>query len=157
MATIINGEFSGAGLQFAVVASRFNDTIVERLLGGCLDALERHGAKDILIVKVPGAWEIPLVAKRLAVSGKYAGVICLGAVVRGSTPHFDYVCAEVSKGVAHAASDTGIPVIFGVLTTNTFDEAVDRSGGKSGNKGFDAAMGALEMANVQKQLTIHGL
>lgn len=142
------------GLKFGIVAARFNDFITSKLLDGALDALQRHGATedDIEIVKVPGAYEIPLVAKKLAQSKKYHAVICLGAVIRGATPHFEYISAEVSKGVAAASLETGLPVIFGVLTTDTIEQAVERAGAKSGNKGWDAALSAIEMANVMKQL-----
>lgn len=142
------------GLKFGIVAARFNDFITSKLLDGALDALQRHGATegDIEIVKVPGAYEIPLVAKKLAQSKKYHAVICLGAVIRGATPHFEYISAEVSKGVAVASLETGVPVIFGVLTTDTIEQAVERAGTKSGNKGWDAALSAIEMANVMKQL-----
>lgn len=142
------------GLKFGIVAARFNDFITSKLLDGALDALQRHGATegDIEVVKVPGAYEIPLVAKKLAQSKKYHAVICLGAVIRGATPHFEYISAEVSKGVAAASLEAGLPVIFGVLTTDTIEQAVERAGTKSGNKGWDAALSAIEMANVMKQL-----
>lgn len=151
---VIQGELQAAGLKFAIVVSRFNDFITGRLLDGAADALLRHGAKDgdIEVVKVPGAFEIPLMAKRLAAKGSYDAVICLGTVIRGATPHFDYVAAEVSKGVASASLDTGVPIAFGVLTTDTIEQAVERAGTKSGNKGFDAAMTAIEMAQVMKKL-----
>lgn len=142
------------GLKFGIVAARFNDFITSKLLDGALDALQRHGVADgdIEIVKVPGAYEIPLTAKMLAQSKKYHAVICLGAVIRGATPHFEYVSAEVSKGVAAASLESGVPVIFGVLTTDTIEQAVERAGTKSGNKGWDAALSAIEMANIMKQL-----
>ncbi|MGE4318071.1 MAG: 6,7-dimethyl-8-ribityllumazine synthase [Deferribacterales bacterium] len=146
------GIYSGKGLKFAVVAARFNDFISNSLIGGAVDALVRHETKqsDVDVYKVPGAFEIPLMAKKLADTGKYDAVITLGAVIRGSTPHFDYVSAEVSKGVAKVSLDSGIPVIFGVLTTDTIEQAVERAGTKHGNKGAEAAMSALEMVNVLK-------
>jgi len=155
MAKIIQGDLSGKGLRVGIVAARFNDFITSRLLEGALDGLQRHGVteNDIEIVKVPGSYEIPLVAKIMAQSKKYHAVICLGAVIRGATPHFEYVSAEVSKGVATVSMDMGVPVIFGVLTTDTIEQAIERAGTKSGNKGWDAAMSAIEMANVVKQLT----
>jgi len=154
MPKMIQGDMTAKGLKFAIVAARFNDFITSKLLDGALDALQRHGAADgdIEIVKVPGAYEIPLAAKKLAQSKKYHAVICLGAVIRGATPHFEYICAEVSKGVAAAALEAGLPVIFGVLTTDTIEQAVERAGTKSGNKGWDAALSAIEMANVMRQL-----
>ena len=154
MAKIIQGDLSGKGLKFGIVAARFNDFITSRLLDGALDALQRHGVADgdIDIIKVPGAYEIPLTAKMLAQSKKYHAVICLGAVIRGATPHFEYVSAEVSKGVAAVSMESGLPVIFGVLTTDTIEQAIERAGTKSGNKGWDAALSAIEMANVMKQM-----
>jgi 6,7-dimethyl-8-ribityllumazine synthase len=154
MPKTIQGDLSAKGLKFGIVASRFNDFITARLLDGAMDALLRHGASesDIEIVRVPGSFEIPLAAKKLAGSGKYHAVICLGAVIRGATPHFDYVSAEVSKGVAAASMETGLPVIFGVLTTDTIEQAIERAGSKGGNKGWDAALSAVEMANVMRQL-----
>ena len=151
---VIQGELQAAGLKFAIVVSRFNDFITGKLLDGAVDALVRHGAKDedIDVVKVPGAFEIPLAAKKVAQKGSYDAVICLGTVIRGATPHFDYVAAEVSKGVASASLDTGVPIAFGVLTTDTIEQAVERAGTKSGNKGFDAAVTAIEMAQVFKKL-----
>jgi 6,7-dimethyl-8-ribityllumazine synthase len=149
MVKILEGQLIAKGKRFGIVVSRFNDFITEKLLGGALDALTRTGAKenDIQIIKVPGAFEIPLAAKKAAQTGRYDAVICLGAVIRGATPHFDYVCAEVSKGVAQVGLDFGLPVIFGVLTTDTVEQAIDRAGTKSGNKGWHAAMSAVEMAN----------
>ncbi len=154
MAKIIQGDLSGKGLRIGVVAARFNDFITAKLLEGALDGLQRHGVdeNDIEVVKVPGSYEIPLVAKMMAQSKKYHAVICLGAVIRGATPHFEYVSAEVSKGVAAVSMDSGVPVIFGVLTTDTIEQAIERAGTKSGNKGWDAAISAVEMANVVKQL-----
>ena len=151
---VIQGELQATGLKFVIVVSRFNDFITGKLLDGAVDALVRHGAKDedIDVVKVPGAFEIPLAAKKVAQKGSYDAVICLGTVIRGATPHFDYVAAEVSKGVASASLDTGVPIAFGVLTTDTIEQAVERAGTKSGNKGFDAAVTAIEMAQVFKKL-----
>jgi 6,7-dimethyl-8-ribityllumazine synthase len=154
MAKVIEGQLSAAGLRFAVVVSRFNSFITERLLGGAMDALTRSGAgADMVdVVKVPGSWEVPLVAGELARQHRYDAVICLACVIRGETPHFDYVAAEAAKGVAHVAAETGVPVAFGVLTTNTLEQAIDRAGAKGGNKGFDAAMTAIEMANLLRTL-----
>src|SRR3954451_16663142 len=154
MPTIIEGQLSAAGLRFAVIVSRFNAFITERLLGGALDALTRTGAnpEQIDIVKVPGSWEVPVVAGELARSRRYDAIICLSAVIRGETPHFDYVASEAAKGIAHVSADTGVPVAFGVLTTNTLEQAIDRAGAKSGNKGCDAAMTAIEMANLLRTL-----
>jgi len=151
---VIQGELQAKGLKFAVIVSRFNDFITGKLLEGAVDALVRHGAKeeDIDVIKVPGAFEIPLAARKVASKGSYNALICLGTVIRGATPHFDYVAAEVSKGVATASMETGVPMAFGVLTTDTIEQAVERAGTKSGNKGFDAAMTAIEMAQVFKKL-----
>jgi 6,7-dimethyl-8-ribityllumazine synthase len=151
---ILEGELQAKGLKFAVAVSRFNEFITSKLLDGTVDALTRHGAKrdDIVVVRVPGSFEIPLVAKKLAASGAYHAVICLGTVIRGATPHFDYVAAEVSKGVAQASLETGVPIAFGVLTTDSIEQAVERAGTKSGNKGWDAACSAIEMAQVLKKL-----
>lgn len=142
------------GARFAIVASRFNDFIVARLLDGAIDALVRHGvpAARITVVKVPGAWEIPLACQRLAKSSRFDGIVATGCVIRGSTPHFDYVAAEVSKGVAHASLETGVPIAFGVLTTDSIEQAVERAGTKAGNKGFDAAMTALEMVSLARAI-----
>ncbi len=154
MLKVVQGELTGKGLKFGLVAARFNDFITSRLLDGAVDALQRHGVTDgdIDIVKVPGSYEIPLAAKVLAQSKKYNAIICLGAVIRGATPHFEYVSAEVSKGVAAVSMESGIPVIFGVLTTDTIEQAIERAGTKSGNKGWDAALSAIEMANVMRQI-----
>ena len=151
---VIQGELQAKGLKFAIIVSRFNDFITGKLLDGAVDALMRHGAReeDVDVVKVPGAFEIPLAAKKVAEKGAYNAVICLGTVIRGATPHFDYVAAEVSKGVAAVSLDTGVPIAFGVLTTDTIEQAVERAGTKSGNKGFDAAVTAIEMAQVFKKL-----
>ena len=150
MAKVIEGKLTAKGVTFGIVVSRFNDFINNRLLDGALDALNRHGAEDknILIVKVPGSFEIPLMAKKLADSGNYNAVICLGAVIRGATPHFEYVSAEVTKGIANVTLDTGVPVSFGILTTDNIEQAIERAGTKSGNKGWDAALSAIEMVNV---------
>ncbi len=147
-----DAKLDATGLRVGIVVSRFNGFIAERLLEGALDALVRHGAadSDITVVRVPGAFEIPLVAQKLAAGGTYDAVICLGAVIRGATPHFDYVAAEVSKGVAQVSLKTGVPVAFGVLTTDSIEQAVERAGTKAGNKGFDAAMTAIETANLLK-------
>lgn len=151
---IVEGKLTAEGFRFAIVNARFNEFITNKLLGGAIDALRRHGAseEDITVAWVPGAFEIPLVAGKLAKSGKYDAVICLGAVIRGSTPHFDYVCSEVTKGVAHVGMETGIPTIFGVLTTESIEQAIERAGTKAGNKGFDAAVSAIEMINLLKNL-----
>ncbi|NEU04127.1 MULTISPECIES: 6,7-dimethyl-8-ribityllumazine synthase [Clostridium] len=149
---ILQGDLIGKGLKFAIIVGRFNEFIGSKLLSGAVDGLKRHGVKeeDIDIAWVPGAFEIPLIAKKLANNEKYDGVLCLGAVIKGATPHFDYVCSEVSKGVATVSLETSKPVIFGVLTTNSIEEAIERAGTKSGNKGFDAAVTAIEMANLMK-------
>src|ERR1700744_6327678 len=154
MSKVIEGQLTATGLRFAIIVSRFNSFITERLLAGANDALQRSGAAAdaVDIIKVPGSWEIPLVAGEVARQHRYDAIICLSAVIRGETPHFDYVAAEAAKGVAHAAVETGVPVAFGVLTTNTLDQAIDRAGAKGGNKGFDAAMTAIEMANLLRAL-----
>ncbi len=148
------GKLNADGLKFGIVIGRFNEFISSKLLGGAIDGLIRHGAEesDIETVWVPGAFEIPLLAQKMANSKKYDAVICLGAVIRGSTPHFDYVSNEVSKGIAKVSLDTGLPVIFGVLTTDTIEQAIERSGTKSGNKGYDAAETAIELANLMKMI-----
>ena len=150
----VEGDFNATGMKIALVVGRFNHFISDRLVEGALDALVRHGAKedDLAIVRVPGAFEIPLAAKRVAATGKYDGIVCLGAVIRGSTPHFDYVAAEVSKGVASVSLDAGCPIAFGVLTTDSIEQAVERAGTKAGNKGSEAALVAIEMVNLLKQL-----
>jgi 6,7-dimethyl-8-ribityllumazine synthase len=152
MPNIIEAGLVAQGKRFGIIASRFNDFITDRLVGGAVDALTRSGAKDadIDIVKVPGAFEIPLVAQKLARNKKYHAIICLGAVIRGATPHFDYVCAEASKGIAHASMESGIPIIFGILTTDTIEQAIERAGTKAGNKGWSAAVAAIEMANLME-------
>jgi 6,7-dimethyl-8-ribityllumazine synthase len=148
------GHLVAAGLKFAIVVARFNEFISTRLLDGALDALKRHDAdmENVDIAWVPGAFEIPLVASKLAASGIYDAVICLGAVIRGSTPHFDYVASEVSKGVARVSLDRGIPAVFGVITADTIEQAVDRAGAKQGNKGWEAAITAVEMGNLLKEI-----
>ncbi len=155
MPKIIQGDLSGKGLKVGIVAARFNDFITARLVEGALDALQRHGVADadVEIIKVPGAYEIPLAAKQMARTKKYQAIICLGAVIRGATPHFEYVSAEVSKGVAAVSLESGLPVIFGVLTTDTIEQAVERAGTKSGNKGWDAGLAAIEMANLLGQVS----
>lgn len=151
---VYEGKLLAQGLRFGIVISRFNDFICDRLLGGALDALKRSGADEdqIDVFKVPGAFEIPLMAKQAAVSGRYDAVICLGAVIRGATPHFDYVANEVSKGIASVSLETNVPVAFGVLTTDTLEQAIERAGSKAGNKGWDAAMAAIEMVNLIQQV-----
>lgn len=154
MAKIIEGHLSAKGLKFGIVVARFNEIITNKLLSGALDVLKRHDtpADDITVTWVPGAFEIPLVAKKMAKSGNYNAIICLGAVIRGATTHYDYVCNEVSKGVANVSLTTEVPTIFGVVTTENIEQAIERAGSKVGNKGADAATSAIEMANVLKQL-----
>ena len=151
---IIEGELQAKGLKFGIVISRFNDFITGKLLDGAMDALSRHGARedDIEIVKVPGSFEIPMVAKKMALKGAYNAIICLGTVIRGATPHFEYIAAEVSKRIASASMETGVPVAFGIITSDTIEQAVERAGTKSGNKGWDAAITAIEMAQLLKKL-----
>ncbi|MBR7040018.1 MAG: 6,7-dimethyl-8-ribityllumazine synthase [Oscillospiraceae bacterium] len=151
---VLEGIYEGKGLRVAIVASRFNEFIVNKLVGGAKDCLRRHGVADddITLAWVPGAFEIPLAAKKLAKSGKYDAVICVGAVIRGSTSHYDYVCAEVSKGIASVSLETEIPVMFGVLTTDTIEQAIERAGTKAGNKGYDCALGALELVSLMKEV-----
>jgi 6,7-dimethyl-8-ribityllumazine synthase len=151
--SIIEGHLSAAGLKFAIVVSRFNGIITDRLLAGALDALTRTGANEPLeIVKVPGSWELPVVARELARQKRHDAVICLSAVIRGDTPHHEYIASEAAKGLAQASLETGVPISFGVLTTDTLDQAIDRAGAKGGNKGFDAAMSAVEMGNLMRLL-----
>jgi 6,7-dimethyl-8-ribityllumazine synthase len=154
MVKSIEGKLKAEGLRFAIVASRFNDFISRRLIDGATDALLRHGAdeKNIEIVRVPGSFEIPLVAKKVAGSKKYDAVICLGTVIRGATPHFEYISAEVAKGIAQVTLESEIPVAFGILTTDNIEQAIERAGTKSGNKGWDAALSAIEMANLLREL-----
>jgi 6,7-dimethyl-8-ribityllumazine synthase len=154
MVETIQGSYQGQGLRFGIVVSRFNDFIAGRLLDGALDALKRHDVAetDVFVVRVPGSWEIPLAANRLAASGKFDAVICLGVLIRGQTPHFDYIAAEAAKGVAQASLMTGVPLLFGIVTAENLEQAIDRAGAKSGNKGFDAALAGIEMANLLRQL-----
>jgi 6,7-dimethyl-8-ribityllumazine synthase len=154
MPKILEGTISAEGFRFAIVVSRFNEFISSKLVEGAMDALRRHGATEeqVSLIKVPGSFEIPLTAKKLAESGQYDAIVCLGAVIRGATPHFEYVAAEVSKGIAAVAIETKVPVTFGVLTTDSLEQAIERAGSKSGNKGWDAAMAAMEMVNLFKEL-----
>jgi 6,7-dimethyl-8-ribityllumazine synthase len=149
------GALKAEGFRFALIASRWNDFITARLVEGALDALERLGAaeKDVAVYKVPGAWEIPLTAQKLAATKNFDAVICLGAVLRGQTPHFDYVAGEAAKGAAQAAMQTGVPVMFGIVTADTLEQAIDRAGVKAGNKGFEAAMAAVELVNLYRNIT----
>ena len=152
MPNIIEAGLIAKGKRFGIIASRVNDFITDRLVGGALDALTRSGAKDadIDVVKVPGAFDIPMVALRMAKSNKYHAIVCLGAVIRGATPHFDYVCAEASKGIAQVGMETQVPVIFGIVTTDSIEQAIERAGTKAGNKGWSAAVSAIEMANLME-------
>ncbi|MDI6827553.1 MAG: 6,7-dimethyl-8-ribityllumazine synthase [Armatimonadota bacterium] len=154
MAKVFEGKLLADGLRFGIVISRFNEFITKKLLEGALDALARHGAAEdnIAIAWVPGTFEIPVVAKKMAASGRYDAVICLGALIRGATPHFEYLAAEVTKGVAQTALTTGVPTVYGIITADTIEQAIERAGTKQGNKGFDAAETAIEMANVLKEL-----
>jgi 6,7-dimethyl-8-ribityllumazine synthase len=151
---VVEGVLKADGLRIAVVASRWNDLIVSRLIGGARDALVRLGMReeDLTLVRVPGSFEIPIVAKRLAASGRYDALICVGVVIRGETPHFDYVASEVTKGIAAAAIEIGVPIAYGIITADTVEQAINRAGVKAGNKGFEAAMVAVEMANLLKEL-----
>jgi 6,7-dimethyl-8-ribityllumazine synthase len=152
--THYEGKLLGEGLRFGLVVSRFNEFISHKLLDGAFDALLRHGVRreDLEVAWVPGSFEMPLVAKRMAQSGRYAAVICLGSIIRGGTPHFDYIAAEVTKGIANTSLETGLPIIFGVITADNLEQAIERAGTKMGNKGFDAAVSALEMANLMRVL-----
>ncbi len=154
MPEYIEGKLDAKGFKFAIVVSRFNDLVCNRLMEGAVDAITRCGGDDkgIAVIRVPGSFEIPTVARKTALSGKYDAVICLGAVIRGSTPHFDYIAAEVSKGVAAVSLESKTPVSFGVITADTLEQAIDRAGAKSGNKGYEAAMSAIEMVNLYKNL-----
>jgi len=154
MSKLYEGSLVGKGLKFGIVVSRFNELFTNKLLSGAQDALLRHDVadEDIEIAWVPGAFEIPVIARKMALSGNYDAIICLGAVVRGSTPHFDYVASEVSKGVAKVSLDTGVPVMYGVITADTLEQAIERAGTKAGNRGFDAAADAIEMANLMKNI-----
>lgn len=150
MPKVIEGHLDAKGFRFGLLVSRFNSFISDRLLEGAMDTLVRHGAEDAqtTVVKVPGAFELPLVAKKMAASGNYDALICLGAVIRGGTPHFEYVCAEMTKGIAAASMESGLPIAFGVLTTDSVEQAIERAGTKAGNKGTEAAMSAIEMVNL---------
>ena len=154
MGQVFEGHLVGTGLKVGIVVGRFNEFITSKLLGGAEDAFKRHGVaeEDIDVAWVPGAYEIPMIAKRMAESGKYDAIVTLGTVIRGSTPHFDYVCSEVSKGVASISLSSGVPVIFGVLTTDSIEQAIERAGTKAGNKGWDAALSAIEMADLLSKL-----
>ncbi len=153
---VIEGNLIGSGLCFGIVVSRFNEFITAKLLGGCIDTLKRHGVDEdnLDVIWCPGAYEIPFVARQAARTGRYDAVICLGAVIRGATAHFDYVAGECAKGIAQVAMETDVPTIFGVVTTDTIEQAVERAGTKAGNKGCDAAMGAIEMANLAKEMKV---
>lgn len=154
MTRVYEGKLLGEGLRFGIVVSRFNNFITQHLLDGALDALVRHGvaSDDVEVAWVPGAWELPLVAKQMATTGRVNAVIALGAVIRGGTPHFEYVAAEVSKGIAQSSLETGMPILYGVITADTLEQAIERAGTKAGNRGFDAAVGAIEMANLAREL-----
>lgn len=154
MVKTIEGNLIAKGKKFGIIASRFNDFITKELVSGCIDTLVRHGAEeaDLVVTWAPGAFEIPLVAQRLAKSKSYDAIVCLGTVIRGSTPHFDYIASEVAKGIARVSQDTGLPVIFGVITADTIEQAVERAGTKEGNKGRDAALSAIEMANLLEKI-----
>jgi len=154
MPKIYEGSFNAEGLKFGIVVSRFNHFIADKLLSGAMDAIYRHGGSedDISVFRVPGSFEIPSVANKLVESGKFDAIICLGVLIRGETPHFDYIASEVSKGIANIAINSGIPVLFGVVTADSIEQAIERAGTKQGNKGFDAAMAAIEMANLYKNL-----
>jgi 6,7-dimethyl-8-ribityllumazine synthase len=155
MTAILEGRLDAKGMRFALLVARFNDLVGERLLAGALDCLERHGAgaDARTVVRVPGSWEMPLAARKLAASGKHDAVVALGALIRGETPHFDVLAAEVAKGLAQVSLDSGIPVIFGVLTADTLDQALDRAGAKAGNKGWEAALSAVEMVDLLRRMT----
>jgi 6,7-dimethyl-8-ribityllumazine synthase len=154
MPRVVEGRLNAKGMKFGIVVSRFNDFICERLLAGAVDALLRNGAedKDIEILKVPGAFEIPQVARKIALTKRFDAIICLGAVIRGATPHFDYIASEVSKGIAMIGMESEVPVAFGVLTTDNLEQAIERAGSKAGNKGWDAALSAIEMANLYREM-----
>lgn len=154
MPRTFEGELTAKGLRFAVVVSRFNNLVTVRLLRGALDALKRHGADEeaVAVVWVPGSFELPLIAKKMAETGHYDAVICLGCIIRGETPHFEYVAGEAARGIQRVALETGVPIIFGVVTAETLEQALERAGGKAGNRGFDAAMTAMETANLLKRL-----
>ena len=153
MGSTYQGRLDGAGLRIAIAVARFNETVTSRLLAGARKALERHGVKDenVVVAWVPGAFELPLVARAFAEAGSYDAVVCLGAIIRGETPHFDFISAEAARGIGQVAADTGLPVIFGVITPNTLEQALDRAGGKA-DKGYDAVVSAIEMANLMRQI-----
>jgi 6,7-dimethyl-8-ribityllumazine synthase len=155
MVNVIEGQLIAKGMRFAIIASRFNEFISSKLMEGAIDALVRHDAakEDITVLWVPGAFEMPVVSKKLALSGHYDAIICVGAVIRGATSHFDYVANEVSKGIASVSLDTGVPIAFGVLTTDNIEQAIERAGTKAGNKGFESAMAAVEMVSLFKELS----
>ncbi|MDB4932927.1 MAG: ribH [Myxococcaceae bacterium] len=153
---IIEADLVARGLRVALLASRFNHFIVDRLVEGATDCVKRHGGDDVTLVRAPGAWELPLVCQTLARSGRFDAIVALGAVIRGSTPHFDYVAGEVTKGLAQVSMATGVPVTFGVLTVDTIEQAIERAGTKAGNKGWEAASSAIEMANLQRVLKADG-
>ena len=150
----LEGKVVAEGIRVGIIASRFNEFIVGKLVAGAQDGLVRHGVENdsITVAWVPGAFEIPVIARKMALSGKYDAIICVGAVIRGQTSHYDYVCAEVSKGIAQVSLEAGIPVMFGILTTDTIEQAIERAGSKAGNKGYDCALGAIEMVNLMKQI-----
>lgn len=158
MPKILEGKLTAQGLNFAIVVSRFNSLVTQRLLDGALDALRRHGAgeNNITIAWTPGSFELPLVAKKFASSGNYHAVICLGCIIRGDTPHFEYVASETAKGIAQVMLETGVPVVFGVVTADNLEQALERAGAKAGNRGFDAAMTAMEMANLLSEIETEG-
>ena len=155
MSRVYEGNLSGKGRKFGIVVSRFNEFVSARLLEGAMDCLRRHGTKDddIAIAWVPGAFDVPAVAKRMAGSGKFDAVLCLGAVIRGATPHFDYVAAEAAKGIAHTAMETGVPTVFGIVTAESLEQAIERAGSKAGNRGWDAARSAMELADLFDQIS----
>jgi 6,7-dimethyl-8-ribityllumazine synthase len=155
--TLIEGDYVATGARVAVLASRFNHFIVDRLVDGALDCLRRHGAAEATVVRAPGAWELPVVCRTLALSKRFDAIVAVGAVIRGSTAHFDYVAGEVTKGIASVSLDTGVPVALGVITTDTIEQAIERAGTKAGNKGWEAALSAIEMISLTKALTRHGL
>ncbi len=155
--TVIEGDLVATGARVAVLASRFNHFIVDRLVEGALDCLRRHGASECTVVRAPGSWELPLVCRSLAQSGRFDAIVAVGAVIRGSTAHFDYVAGEVTKGLASVSLDTGVPVALGVLTTDNLEQAIERAGTKAGNKGWEAALSAIEMVSLQKAIKRHGL
>lgn len=154
--TVIEGDLVARGIRVAVLASRFNHFIVDRLIDGATDCLRRHGATEVTLVRAPGSWELPVVCRTIAQSGRFDAIVAVGAVIRGGTPHFDYVAGEVTKGLASVSLDTGVPVALGVITTDTIEQAIERAGTKAGNKGWEAALSAIEMVSLQKALKSHG-